>query len=105
VHVILNLIKNAEDAFQEKNITDPKIIIRTFKQEKSIYVEVEDNAGGIEPRVMGKIFDPYFTTKKNSDRTGLGLYMSKIIIEDHCHGKIEVSNGEEGAIFKLLLPL
>lgn len=105
VHVILNLIKNAEDAFQEKNITDPKIIIRTFKQEKSIYVEVEDNAGGIEPAVMGKIFDPYFTTKKNSDGTGLGLYMSKIIIEDHCHGKIEVSNGEEGAIFKLLLPL
>jgi C4-dicarboxylate-specific signal transduction histidine kinase len=68
-------------------------------------VEVEDNAGGIEPAVMGKIFNPYFTTKKNNDGTGLGLYMSKIIIEDHCHGKIEVSNREEGAVFKLRLPL
>jgi len=105
IHVILNLVKNAEDALLGKKITDPRIIIRTFKKENSVYMEIEDNAGGIEPSIMKKIFDPYFTTKKNADGTGLGLYMSKIIIEDHCYGEIEVSNGKEGAVFRLFFPV
>ncbi len=104
IHVVLNLLKNAEDALLINKITDPKIMIRTYKYKNSIYIEIEDNAGGIEPSVITKIFDPYFTTKEGSDGTGLGLYMSKIIIEDHCHGKIDVLNGEEGAIFRLIFP-
>jgi len=105
IHVILNLIKNAEDALLSNEITDPKMTIRTFGKDENIYMEIEDNAGGIDPSVITKIFDPYFTTKENNDGTGLGLYMSKIIIEDHCHGKIEVSNGEKGAVFTLIFPV
>jgi len=105
IHVILNLIKNSEDALLVNSVTDPRIIIRTFRNENGIYMEIEDNAGGIDTATMKNIFNPYFTTKKNTDGTGLGLYMSKIIIEDHCHGEIEVSNGKEGAIFRLFFPL
>jgi len=104
IHVILNLLKNAEDAFFFKETDNPHITIRTYHKNASIYLEIEDNAGGIEPHIMSKIFDPYFTTKENADGTGLGLYMSKIIIEDHCHGKIEVLNGEKGAVFRLIFP-
>jgi signal transduction histidine kinase len=104
IHVVLNLIKNAEDALLAKDILQPEIIIHTYGKEDMAVMEIEDNAGGIEESIIEKIFDPYFTTKENSDGTGLGLYMSKIIIEDHCHGKIEMKNGEKGALFRLLLP-
>ena len=104
IHVILNLIKNAQDALVENTVTTPQIIIRTYCQETRLYIEVEDNAGGIKSTIIKKIFDPYFTTKENSDGTGLGLYMSKIIIEDHCQGSIEAHNGTQGALIKLSLP-
>ncbi len=105
VYVLLNLIKNAEDAIVIREIDAPLIVVRTMKEGEYAVIEVEDNAGGIEPEIMGKIFDPYFTTKENSGGTGLGLYMSKTIIEDHCNSKIEVKNGSMGAIFRLLFPL
>ncbi len=104
LHVILNLIKNAEDALEMKKVPEPKITLRIFKANEKILFEIEDNAGGIEEKIIDKIFDPYFTTKENANGTGLGLYMSKIIIEDHCDGKIEVENGKDGAVFRLLFP-
>jgi len=97
--VLLNLIKNAEDALIEKGIKDPYIKIET-KENKLI---VSDNAGGIPKDIIDKIFDPYFSTK-SLNGTGLGLYMSKIIIEEHCKGKLSVKNGDEGAIFIVELP-
>jgi len=105
VHVLLNLIKNAEDAFVIREIDAPVIAVRSMKEGEYAVIEIEDNAGGIEPKIMEKIFDPYFTTKENSGGTGLGLYMSKTIIEDHCNGKIEVKNASSGAVFRLLFPL
>jgi len=105
IHVILNLVKNAEDALLGSHLPNPKITIRIFEKETNVLMEIEDNAGGIDEAVIDKIFDPYFTTKENNDGTGLGLYMSKIIIEDHCHGQIEVSNAAEGALFRVILPL
>ncbi len=87
----------------EKEVQKPLIIIRTFKNDENLYLQVEDNAGGIPNDIIDKIFDPYFTTKEKRDGTGLGLYMSKTIIEDHCKGKLSVYNGKFGAIFEIRL--
>jgi len=101
--VILNLIKNAEDILLEKSIEKPCIKVITYKEGDALILEISDNAGGIPENIIDKIFDPYFSTKIKKDGTGLGLYMSKTIIEEHCNGKISVTNGEDGAIFKIEL--
>jgi len=97
--VILNLLKNTEDILIEKNIPNPKITIQTYDN----ILLVKDNGGGVPEEIIDKIFDPYFSTKTQKDGTGLGLYMSKIIIEKHCGGTLSVSNDEEGAVFKIEL--
>ena len=101
--VILNLIKNAEDILLEKGIENPYIKIKTYDDENNSYLSVEDNGGGIPEDIIDKIFDPYFSTKTKKDGTGLGLYMSKTIIEEHCRGKLMVSNGDDGAKFTIIL--
>ena len=102
--VILIILKNAEDALVEKDILDKKIFIETTEQEGLVVIKIEDNAGGISDNIINKIFDPYFSTKKEKDGTGIGLYMSKIIINEHCMGSLYVENGENGAIFEIRLP-
>ena len=102
--VILNLIKNAEDIFLNKSFEKPIIDILLQEVNNSIHIEISDNAGGIPQDIILKIFDPYFTTKEESNGTGLGLYMSKIIIEKHCHGKLEAKNIDNGAAFTIVLP-
>ncbi len=101
--VVLNLIKNAEDALLENNIPDPTITVRTYDEEDRIILEVSDNAGGIPEEIMDKIFDPYFSTKGEKNGTGLGLYMSKVIVEKHCGGILSVENTQEGAVFRIVL--
>ena len=97
--VILNLIKNAEDALVERAIKDPTIEISSYTREERYILEISDNAGGVPEDIIGKIFDPYFSTKKDKEGTGLGLYMSKIIIEEHCAGTLNISNTKKGAKF------
>jgi len=89
----------------EKTIDDRKIIISSQKEGENLIIFVKDNAGGIPTNVIGKIFDAYFSTKKNKNGTGLGLYMSKNIIENHGQGLLTVSNDEDGAVFKMTLPI
>ncbi len=101
--VILNLIKNAEDAIIENDISNGLIEIKTYKEGSNAIFEVCDNGGGIESEIMTKIFDPYFSTKDKQSGTGLGLYMSKTIIENHCLGSIEYFHVENGAKFKITL--
>ena len=103
--VILNLIKNAEDILVEKNIKTPCINIKTYNDDSSSYLEISDNGGGIEEEIIEKIFDPYFSTKLQRGGTGLGLYMSKTIIENHCNGILSVCNNKDGAVFKIQLHL
>ena len=103
--VILNLVKNAEDALVENNIEEPYIKIKTYQKGDKVILEISDNAGGIPKDVLPKIFEPYFSTKKKKDGTGLGLYMSKIIIEEHCNGTITAYNDDKGAVFKIELEL
>ncbi len=102
--VLMNLIKNAEDIFEESKIKDAKIIIKTYSDEKFYFLSVTDNAGGIDKSVIKKIFDPYFSTKKQKDGTGLGLYMSKTIVEEHCQGSLDVLNIDGGACFIIKVP-
>ncbi len=101
--VVLNIIKNAEDVLLEKNIKDPKIRIVTYKKDGKNVLEIHDNAGGVPTEIIDKIFDPYFSTKLEKNGTGIGLYMSKTIIEDHCGGTLSITNDESGAIFKIEL--
>jgi signal transduction histidine kinase len=103
--VVLNLIKNAEDILLDNNISNPYINIKTYDDDKYSYLEVSDNGGGIPSNIINKIFEPYFSTKKEKDGTGLGLYMSKTIIEEHCDGKLTVSNSADGAVFCIKIPV
>ena len=102
--VVLNLLKNAEDVLLDNKIVDPFIKIRTYQSEDNLHLEISDNGGGIPEKIIGNIFDPYFSTKTQKDGTGLGLYMSKTIIQEHCHGQLKVSNSEDGALFTIVLP-
>lgn len=104
-HVILNLIKNAEDVLIERAIENATIKIRTYKKDNNAILEISDNAGGIPLEIIDKIFDSYFSTKTEKLGTGLGLCMSKTIIEDNCEGTIGVRNGKEGSIFIVSIPL
>ncbi len=104
MQVLLNLVKNAEDSVLESECASPRIEIKTYADDKGVYLHVRDNGGGIAKEHMGHIFDPYFSTKSKKDGTGLGLYMSKKIIEEHCAGILRVENDEEGALFTLFLP-
>ena len=101
--VVLNLIKNAEDILIEKEVKKPYIKIQTYKMNHKFVLELSDNGGGIPVSIINNVFDPYFSTKTQKDGTGLGLYMSKTIIEQHCNGELSVSNNEVGAVFKVIL--
>ncbi|MDP3118884.1 MAG: FIST N-terminal domain-containing protein [Sulfuricurvum sp.] len=101
--VLLNIFKNAQDALEDKNIITPSITIKTYQENDKYCISIEDNAGGIPNTVIDKIFEPYFTTKKSLNGTGLGLYMSKIIIHEHCNGSIDVKNTDDGALFIIRL--
>jgi len=101
--VILNIIKNAEDVLVENLVLDSKIKIKTYSDEQNVYIEISDNGSGIKQDIIDKVFDPYFSTKSEKDGTGLGLYMSKIIINDHCGGSLKVRNGDNGAVFTIQL--
>lgn len=103
--VILDIIKNAKDAFRGQEIKDPTIWIHTSDSESQAIIQIEDNAGGIDSEIIEKIFEPYFTTKEEYNGSGLGLYMSKTIIEEHCGGKLKVHNIPGGACFELIFHL
>ncbi|ACH40983.1 sensor histidine kinase, GAF domain-containing [Citrifermentans bemidjiense Bem] len=99
--VQLNILNNARDAFAERNVSSPKIEIRIAAEEGRSVLTVSDNAGGIPADAIDKVFDPYFTTKGPDKGTGIGLYMSKTIIEKNMGGSLTANNTEEGASFRI----
>ncbi len=103
--VIMNLISNSKDVFIEKKQDDGKITIIVKKDNDDVLIILTDNAGGIPKDTISRIFEPYFTTKEEGKGTGLGLYMSKMIIEDNMNGTLIVENTDDGALFKLRLGL
>lgn len=98
LQVVLNILKNAQDVLVEKKVSFASIYITVDGN----ILSIEDNGGGIEDGIIYKIFEPYFSTK-NRDGTGLGLYMSKLIVEEHLKGELLVKNKEHGACFKIIL--
>ena len=103
-HVLLNVIHNAKDAFEENGVTENRTIrIHSFKNKNSVNIVIEDNAGGIDEKIINRVFNEDFTTKLSDKGTGIGLYMSKMIIEK-IHGNISVKNNKEGATFTIIIP-
>lgn len=102
--VFLNIFNNAKDAFAETTPSEPCVTVRLFYENKKAVVEIEDNAGGIKEELLERIFEPYFTTKPEGKGTGIGLYMSKMIVENSMVGKLTVRNTGEGACFRIELP-
>ena len=98
---LLNILINARDALLTQTVTSPAILIEIGVEGDRCVVTVSDNAGGIPEEIIGKIFDPYFTTKGPDKGTGIGLYMAKIIIEKNMGGRISVRNTADGAEFRI----
>lgn len=105
LQVIIALFKNSLDAFMENSSTSGKITISVEFDLNYGIIHIRDNAGGIAPEIIHKLFIPYFTTKMKSNGTGLGLYMSRMIIEDHCQGVLEVESIGIETVFTIKLPL
>ncbi|MBF0566793.1 MAG: HAMP domain-containing histidine kinase [Nitrospirae bacterium] len=109
IHVIINIISNARDAILEKRAnnvmseTQDEIEIEIDKLENNLYIRVKDDAGGIADEIKDKIFEPYFSTKTDTMGTGLGLYMSKVIVENNMGGKLYCENTTKGAMFTIKL--
>jgi signal transduction histidine kinase len=97
LQVILIVLNNSIDAFEEKSIKEKSITI-TLNQSKNKHLKCTfmDNAGGIETKIIEKVFDPYYTTKHQSEGTGLGLYIAKLIIKNSMNGDIELENCKDG---------
>ncbi len=99
--VILNIFSNAKDIFMERKIENPNIYVEIKSGENYAVVKICDNGGGIKDELLEKIFEPYFTTKHKTQGTGIGLYMSKNIIERNMNGFINVKNQNTGACFTI----
>ncbi|MFZ2949040.1 MAG: PAS domain-containing sensor histidine kinase, partial [Desulfuromonadaceae bacterium] len=99
--VLLNILMNAKDALLERNVVDPRVTITICSENGCAVVTVSDSAGGIPEDITDKIFDPYFTTKGPQQGTGVGLFMSKTIIEKNMGGRLSVRNSTDGAEFRI----
>jgi len=99
--VILNIISNAKDALVSNSTQDAKISIKTEIKLGIGLIIISDNGGGIDKSIINRIYEPYFTTKDQGSGTGIGLYMSKMIIEKNMHGILDVENIEKGTRFTI----
>lgn len=102
--VLLNLINNAKDALISCESESKEVVVSADEDADEVTIKVIDNAKGIDQKIIDRIFEPYFTTKFEAKGTGIGLYMSQIIIEDHMHGTIRAKNRKNGAAFIIKLP-
>lgn len=99
--VLLNILSNAMDAFGERKPTQAKLLVQIGSEDGRVVVTIADNAGGIPEHVMGRIFEPYFTTKEQGKGTRIGLYMAKNIVEKSMNGSLTARNIDGGAEFRI----
>jgi len=105
IQAILSILNNARECFSQRPVKQPKLWITLACTAEEITVTIRDNAGGIPEAYVNKVFDLYFTTKRQGHGTGLGLYIAKLLIEQGMHGTITAQNWEKGASFILYLPV
>lgn len=113
IQVLMNILVNAKDALRHLVSAEKYIFIDVFQEENQVIIQIKDNAEGIDESIIDKIFEPYFTTKHQFNGTGIGLYMSKLLVEKHLNGTIRVRNEEftfmdkihKGAVFEIILPI
>ena len=111
IQVLINVLNNSKDALLSINNDEKLIFIDIFKKDDKAIIEINDNAGGIDEEIVHKVFEPYFTTKHQSQGTGIGLFMCREIINKHMNGQIEISNATfefnnksyRGALVKITL--
>lgn len=103
--VFLAILNNAIDMLVLKEVVTPNIKIEIERDKKNISIRISDNAGGINEDTLDKIFEPYYTTKHKAQGTGLGLYISKVIVENSLGGELSVKNNFSGACFNVILKL
>ncbi|MGM0518995.1 MAG: ATP-binding protein [Campylobacterota bacterium] len=103
IQVLLNLIKNAIDNFKITENRNKTLEVCTISENDSLKIKVKDNAGGISDEIKDKIFEPYFSTKDDKNGTGLGLYMSKVLIEQYQDGQLYFKNRNDGVEFTIEL--
>jgi len=101
--VIINILNNSKDAIVMNKIVDGEINVEVKKIENNILITIKDNGGGIDNSIINKVFNPYFTTKFESKGTGIGLYMSKMIIEKSMDGVLSVESINETTLFTIKL--
>ena len=102
---LLNIVNNAKDQLIQKKKQERKIFLNAVKEENRAVITIADTAGGIAEGIKEKIFEPYFSTKEGRNGTGLGLYITKMIVEEHMGGTIRVENTNTGALFEITLPI
>lgn len=105
MQVLLNLIKNAQDAYIQTQIVPCPLDIEVVPSNGWLTISIKDSAGGISPKIIHDIFNPYFSTKDEKNGTGLGLYMSKMIVEEHLGGKLDVVSDKGMTQFSIRLPI
>lgn len=101
--VLINIIQNAKDILVERDISTPIINIEVSQTDDWYSIDISDNAGGVPDDIINKIFDPYFSTKEEHKGTGIGLHMSKLIVESNMQGVLSIHNTDEGACFSIKL--
>jgi len=105
MQVILNIVKNALDVLIQNEISNPIINIKSFEEKNNYVIQISDNAGGIPDNIIDKVFQKNFTTKKFEEGTGIGLNMSKKIIETKVNGTLSAKNSSDNkAIFTITIP-
>jgi signal transduction histidine kinase len=103
--VLLNILNNARDVLIGRHTPEPAVVIECSSKEGTNIIAISDNAGGISEEIIGRIFDPYFTTKFKSPGIGIALYVAKMTIEKGMGGRLSVHNTPEGAQFLIEVPI
>ncbi len=103
IQVLMVLLLNAKEAIEENEVQEPFIKIKVEENINDITITIIDNAGGIDDMMLKEIYNPYFSTKVNNNNSGIGLYMSKTIVENSMKGELKYRRVEDSSYFSIVL--